>query len=160
MVWQQPEIKHGVPTKWLWTIWHPENFTLGKNTDIGAGTHIFCQCGVEIQDDVQIGGGCFIYSKSTIDNKQGKVTIKKGARVGACSVLMPGITIGENATVGACSFVIRSIPDGEIWFGTPAKRGEYVRPDRQDVLDCRGIWIDRARGNETIPTVRCLRQEY
>ena len=121
MAWTKPICRHGKPTKWLWTVWHPEGFVLGDKVDIGAGCHIFCQAGVEIQDNVQIGGGCYIYSKSTIDDKEGQVAILEGARIGAMTMIMPGVTIGKNALVGAHSFVNRDIPDGKLACGVPAK---------------------------------------
>jgi acetyltransferase-like isoleucine patch superfamily enzyme len=64
---------------------------------IGAFTHINAKHGVTIEDFVQIGSDCSIYSFSTIDEKTGPVTLKKGCRVGSHSVVMPGVTIGENA---------------------------------------------------------------
>ena len=78
-----------------------------------------------IEDDVQIGSHCSIYSISTIDGKQGKVTLKKNCKIGSHSVVMPGVTIGENAIVGACSFVNKDIPPNVVAFGVPAK---VIRP--------------------------------
>ena len=98
-----------------------DNLKLGKKTDIGAFTYINARYGVEIQEDVQIGSHCSIYSWSTIDDKTGKVTIKKNARIGSHSVIMPGVTIGENAVVGAFSFVKEDVPDNTTVFGVPAK---------------------------------------
>jgi len=98
-----------------------EDLVLGKNTDIGAFTYINAKYGVEIQENVQIGSHCSIYSWSTIDNKRGKVVIKQNAKIGAHSMVMPGITIGENAIVGAHSFVNRNVPDNSVVFGVPAK---------------------------------------
>ena len=63
-----PEIEHGVPTKWGWMVQHPENLKLGKYTDIGAFTYINAKHGVELQERVQLGSHCSIYSLSTIDN--------------------------------------------------------------------------------------------
>jgi len=122
--WKRPEIVHNVMTKWGWMVAHPENLTLGKKTDIGFGTYIGAQVGVEIRDHVQIGGGVKIYSLSTIDNKQGKITIKLNAKIGANSVVMPDVIIGANSTVGALSFVRSGtrIPENETWAGIPAKR--------------------------------------
>jgi acetyltransferase-like isoleucine patch superfamily enzyme len=108
-------------TKWNWMCQYRENFVLGKNTDIGAFTYINARYGVEIQEDGQIGSHCSIYSWSTIDGKQGKVTIKKNAKVGAHSVIMPGVTIGENAVIGACSFVNKDVPDNVVAAGVPAR---------------------------------------
>ena len=93
-----------------------------NNTDIGAFTYIQSENGVVIGKGVKIGGGCKIYSKSTIDNKKGMVVILKGACVGANSVIMPGVVIGENSIVGALSFVNKDIPANETWAGIPAKK--------------------------------------
>lgn len=98
-----------------------ENLRLGENTDIGAFTYINAKYGVEIQENVQIGSHCSIYSWSTIDDKKGKVVIKRGAKVGSHSVIMPGVTIGENAMIGAFSFVTQDVPDDTTVFGVPAK---------------------------------------
>jgi acetyltransferase-like isoleucine patch superfamily enzyme len=88
---------------------------------IGAFSYINAKHSVTIEDFVQIGSHCSIYSFSTIIEKTGPVTLKKGCRVGSHSVVMPGVTIGENAVVGAFSFVNADIPDGAVSYGVPAK---------------------------------------
>ncbi len=100
---------------------HSNNLILGKYVDIGACTYINAKNGVEIQDNVQIGSHCSIYSISTIDNKEGKVTIKKGSAIGSHSVIMPGITIRENCILGAFSFVNKDIPPNVLAYGVPVK---------------------------------------
>ena len=97
------------------------NLTLGKRTDIGAFTYINAKHGVVIEDEVQIGSHCSIYSVSTIDNKQGTVTLKKNCKIGSHSVIMPGVTVGENSVIGACSFVNKDIPANSVAYGVPAK---------------------------------------
>ena len=119
--WQYPVIEDGKPTKYNWVVQNIENFVLGKNTDIGAFTYINAKNGVVIEEDVQVGSHCSIYSVSTIDDKEGKVTLKKNCKVGSHSVVMPGVTVGENSVIGAFSFVKENIPDNCIAFGVPAK---------------------------------------
>lgn len=119
--WEYPEIEEGKPTKYNWVVQHKDNFKLGYKTDIGAFTYINAKIGVIIEDFVQIGSHCSIYSVSTIDNKEGSVTLKKNCKVGSHTVVMPGVTIGENSIVGACSFVNQDIPDNVIAFGVPTK---------------------------------------
>jgi acetyltransferase-like isoleucine patch superfamily enzyme len=119
--WRPPEFDAKGMTRWNWMCQYPENFKLGVNTDIGAFTYINAKYGVEIQENVQVGSHCSIYSWSTIDAKKGKVTIKKDAKIGSHSVIMPGVTIGENAVIGACSFVSKDVPDNTLAVGVPTK---------------------------------------
>jgi acetyltransferase-like isoleucine patch superfamily enzyme len=119
--WKKPIIKEGKPTKWNWVVRGSKNFHLGKKTDIGAFTYINATEGVVIEDNVQIGSHCSVYSISTIDNKKGKVFLKENCKIGTHSVVMPGVTIGKNSVVGAFSFVKENIPDNVVAFGVPAK---------------------------------------
>jgi acetyltransferase-like isoleucine patch superfamily enzyme len=100
---------------------HPKKFQLGNKVDIGSFTYIQAQEGVILEDYVQIGSHCSIYSVSTIDNKRGLVHLKKNSKLGSHSLVMPGVTIGENSTVGAYSFVTSDIPANVIAYGIPAK---------------------------------------
>jgi acetyltransferase-like isoleucine patch superfamily enzyme len=119
--WQYPAIDEGKPTKYNWVVQYNDKLQLGYKTDIGAFTYINAKFGVVIEDEVQIGSHCSIYSVSTVDDKQGPVTLKRRCRIGSHSVVMPGITIGENAVVGAMSFVNRDVPDNTVVAGVPAR---------------------------------------
>ena len=119
--WVKPKIKDGIPTKWNWVVKGVKNFELGPKTDIGAFTYINASEGVVVEDGAQVASHCSIYSVSTIDNKKGKVILKKNCKIGTHSVIMPGVTIGENSVVGAFSFVTKDIPDNVMAFGVPAK---------------------------------------
>ena len=92
--WQYLEIEEGKPTKYNWVVQHKNNMKLGYKTDIGAFTYINAKFGVIIEDKVQIGSHCSIYSVSTIDGKEGGVVLKKNCRIGSHSVVMPGVTVG------------------------------------------------------------------
>ena len=119
--WEYPEIEEGKLTKYNWIVQHVQGFTLGYKTDIGAFTYINAKNGVTFEDYVEIGSHCSIYSISTIDNKAGRVLLKRNCKIGSHSIVMPGITVGENSIVGACSFVNSDIPDNVIAVGVPAK---------------------------------------
>ena len=119
--WKAPEIKECELTKYNWLVQNKENLNLGYKTDIGAFTYINAKNGVTIEDEVQIGSHCSIYSISTIDDKEGEVILKKNCRIGTHSVVMPGVTIGENSIIGAFSFVTEDIEDNVVAFGVPAK---------------------------------------
>jgi acetyltransferase-like isoleucine patch superfamily enzyme len=119
--WAYPEIEEGKPNKYNWVVQHVEKLKLGYKTDIGAFTYINAKSGVIIEDLVQVGSHCSIYSVSTIDDKAGKVTLKKNCKIGSHSVVMPGVTIGENSIVGAFSFVDEDLPANVVAVGVPAK---------------------------------------
>ena len=119
--WQYPKIEEGKLTKYNWMVQNKDGLKLGFKTDIGAFTYINAKNGVIIEDFVQIGSHCSLYSVSTIDNKEGKIILKKNCKIGSHSVIMPGVTIGENAVIGAFSFVNRDVPDNVVAVGIPAK---------------------------------------
>jgi acetyltransferase-like isoleucine patch superfamily enzyme len=119
--WKAPTIKHGKMTQYNYIVQYPENLKTGKNFDIGEFTYINSEKGVKIEDYVQIGSHCSIYSHSTIDKKEGPIHLKKNCKIGTHSTIMPNVTIGTNSIVGAYSFVNKDIPDNELWVGVPAK---------------------------------------
>ena len=124
--WIKPVIKHGKLTKYNYIVQYPKKLKLGKNFDIGTFTYINCSYGVEIQDNVQIGSHCSIYSHSTIDSKKGKVVLKKNCKIGTHSTIMPNVIIGENSIIAAYSFVTKDVPKNEFWAGIPAKRKKKI----------------------------------
>jgi acetyltransferase-like isoleucine patch superfamily enzyme len=126
--WVGPRFDDMGMTQWGWRVSYRENFELGENVEIGTFTMIDAWHGVAIEDDVKIGFGCSILSNSTIDEKSGRVVLRRGCRLGSNSVVMPGVEIGENAVVGANSFVNRNVPPGEMWFGSPAKLYRKAKP--------------------------------
>lgn len=119
--WKKPIIEEGKLSKWNWMVQGVKGLVLGENTDIGAFTYINTSEGVEICDNVQIGSHCSIYSVSTIDNKKGKVVLKRNSKIGSHSLIMPSVTVGENSIVAAFSFVNKDVPDNVIVAGVPAK---------------------------------------
>lgn len=119
--WVPPTFdEHGM-TRWNWMCQHPENLKMGKYVDIGAFSYLNAKHGITIEDWVQLGSHCSVYSLSTIDNKHGTVTLKRNCRIGTHSSVMPGVTIGENSVIGAYSFVTSSIPKNTLAVGVPAK---------------------------------------
>ena len=124
--WKYPEFDEKGLTKWNWICQHNENLELGRNTDIGAFTYINAKYKVRIEEEVEIGSHCSIYSYSTIDDKKGKVVIERNVKIGTHSVIMPGVTIGENSIIGAFSFVNKSLPKNVIAHGIPVKIMRYI----------------------------------
>lgn len=116
-----PAIRNGGLPKYNWIVQTVQDFKLGYKTDIGVFPYINAKHEVIIEDNVQIGSHCSIYSVSTIDDKKGQVVLKNNCKIGSHSVVMPGITVGENSIVGAFSFVNRNVPDNVTVAGVPAR---------------------------------------
>lgn len=133
--WKIPEIKDGELTKYNWMVQHKDKLKLGYKTDIGAFTYINAKHEVVIEDYVQIGSHCSIYSTSTIDNKGGKVHLKTNCKIGSHSVVMPGVSVGENSIIGAFSFVNRDIPANVVAFGVPVKVIKEIDSDNSVISE-------------------------
>ena len=107
---------------------------IGNNVGMSNSTFV-CANKITIKNNVMIGGGCRFWdtdfhpidykirgAKEDAKNaKTAPILIKKNAFVGGGSVILKGVTIGEKSVVAAGSVVSKSIPDGEIWGGNPAK---------------------------------------
>lgn len=119
--WEYPKIEEGKLTKYNWMVQNKDGLKLGYKTDIGAFTYINAKNGVVVEDFVQIGSHCSLYSISTIDNKEGKITLKKNCKIGSHSVIMPGVTIGGNSIIGAFSYVNKDVPENVVATGVPIK---------------------------------------
>ena len=119
--WKYPEIENGKPTKYNWIVQNLDGLKLGFKTDIGAFSYINAKKGVIIENEVQIGSHCSIYSISTIDDTAGKVVLKENCKIGSHPTILPGVTIGRNSIIGANSLVNKDIPSNVIAFGVPAK---------------------------------------
>ncbi len=131
IAWTFPTIDEGKPTEYNWIVQHIDHFKLGYKTDIGAFSYINALYGVTIEDFVQIGSHCSLYSVSTIDDKYGPVLLKKNCRIGTHSVIMPGVTVGENSRIGAFSFVTSDIPENVLAYGVPAQVIRSLTPEER-----------------------------
>jgi len=100
--------------------------TIGARTRIQANAYITAYSTLE--EDVFVAP-CVV---TTNDNYMGRTeerlallkgpTIRRGARIGAGAVLLPGIEIGEEAFVGAGAVVLRDVPPRAVVVGNPARR--------------------------------------
>lgn len=69
--------------------------------------------------------------------KYGKIIIGNNVFIGAKSTIMPGVRIGNRCVVGAGSIVTKSIPDGYVVAGIPAKvimtTEEYAKKSKDNM---------------------------
>lgn len=119
--WKRPKFDKDGYTIYGWRCQHSGNLLLGTDVDVGCYTYMNAKFGITLEDNVQIGSHCSLYSISTEDNKEGSVTIGENTTVGTHSTVMPGVTIGKNTIIGAYSFVSKDIPDSVLAYGIPCK---------------------------------------
>jgi UDP-2-acetamido-3-amino-2,3-dideoxy-glucuronate N-acetyltransferase len=138
-----------------------ENVTIGRGTIVGRGVTVenFCSigrfCKLEsecyicaystLEDRVFIAPGVVTSNDNYVGRTQERfkhfkgVTVRRGGRIGAGSVTLPGIVIGEDALVGAGSVVTRDVPARKVVIGTPARERREVPVEQ--LLENQG-WVD------------------
>jgi acetyltransferase-like isoleucine patch superfamily enzyme len=87
--------------------------------------------GVKIEDDVFVGPHVTFsndpYPRSfSTDWKIVPTVVKKGASIGAGSVVLCGVTINNYAMIGAGSVVTKDVPPHALAYGNPAKIRGFV----------------------------------
>jgi acetyltransferase-like isoleucine patch superfamily enzyme len=119
-----------------------ENNSIGNNVSIGTGSCI--EYSINIQDNVRIHSQVFIPEYSTLEescwvgpnvvftnakyprsknvkhNLKGPI-IKKNAKIGANSTILPGKVIGQDSLIGAGTVVVSDVPPGKVIIGNPGR---------------------------------------
>lgn len=120
-----------------------ERVAVGEQTILGKGVTVECDCTIGARCKLQTGAYITAYSVieddcfigpgvvTSNDNYAGRgkarfaafkgVTVKKGGRIGAGAVILPGKVIGEDGFAAAGSVVTRDVPAGVIVTGNPAR---------------------------------------
>jgi sugar O-acyltransferase (sialic acid O-acetyltransferase NeuD family) len=97
---------------------------------VAVGRHVAVMPGVVLTHDDVIEDFATLAAGVLVG---GGVSVRTGAYVGSGARVRENLAIGEWSLVGMGSLVTRSLPDHEVWFGSPARpQGKVVVPD--DVL--------------------------
>ena len=94
--------------------------SVGDRVSIQTACHI--TRGVVIEDDVFIGPGVITLNDPLMSGEIQPPRIRKGAKVGGGSVILPAVVIGEGAMIGAGSVVRRDVPPGATVIGDAVRR--------------------------------------
>jgi len=119
-----------------------ENCNLGQNVVVGSGAVIGKGCkiqnNVSLYDRVELEDFVFCGPSMVFTNvmnprahisrkKEYRPTlIRKGATIGANSVIVCGNTIGRYAFIGSGATVTRDVPDFALMYGNPARRQGWM----------------------------------
>lgn len=112
--------------------WTPgPSILIGHRTFIGRGTEFNIQGRIEIGDDCLIASGCVFVdhdhgkdpekSMNTQPNEIKPISIGNNVWIGTRCIVLKGVSIGDGSIVAAGSVVTKSISQGELWGGVPAK---------------------------------------
>lgn len=100
--------------------------------DVVIGDNVTVKCGVQLWNGIAIENDVFIGPNVTFCNDRypvskneqfnlERITIRRGASIGANATILPGITIGACAIVGAGAVVTKDVKAGTTVLGNPAK---------------------------------------
>ena len=139
-----------------------EDVTIGEGTIIGRGATI--ENKVKIGKKTKIESNAYITAFSSVgdycfvapcvvfsnDNYLGRTeerkkhfkgpTLKKGARIGAGAVLLPGVIIGEDALVAAGAVVTKNVAPRITVVGAPAR--EWRSVPKEQLIENQTFYLD------------------
>ena len=98
------------------------NCKIGNNVSVQTNAYITAYTTVE--DDVFMGP-CSVTTNDKYMKAGAKLKgalLKKGARLGANSTILPGIVVGEDVIVGSGAVVTHNVPDNVTVAGNPARQ--------------------------------------
>ncbi|WP_268035012.1 acyltransferase [Algoriphagus sp. PAP.12] len=102
---------------------------IGDRVTVKSGVYLWD--GLTVEDDVFIGPNVTFTNDKYPRSKQypeefQRTVIKKGASIGAASVILGGCIIGENSMIAAGSLITKDVPANALVMGRPAQIVRYL----------------------------------
>ena len=105
--------------------------------DVMIGDRVTIKCGVQVWDGMTIADDVFVGPNVTFTNDVSprsrkppaafeRMTIDRGASVGANATVLPGLTIGRSALIAAGSVVTKDVLAYSVVMGVPAKHVGWI----------------------------------
>ncbi|MBS0659720.1 MAG: acyltransferase [Verrucomicrobia bacterium] len=120
-----------------YSIYSPEQLTLGDDVIINAFCQIFAGAGVTIGDGTLISSHCAIssvthplqhparkgvlYSPDPAESLHRPVVLGRNVWLGMGVIVLPGVTVGDHAVLGAGAVVTADVPARAVVTGVPAR---------------------------------------
>ena len=105
--------------------------SLGYRSVIGYGSFLQAKGDITIGDNSLLGPHCSYFASSHTTKRgynvrdlpflRGKITIKDNVWIGSNCTINKDIVLNNGCVIGANSFVNKSVPEWEVWGGTPVK---------------------------------------
>ncbi|MBU6288017.1 MAG: acetyltransferase [Chloroflexi bacterium] len=135
-----------------------EDAAIGERSVVGTGavvefgaaigarvlvqTRAYVTAHVVIEDDAFLGPGVtttndrrMLWRRAGANQELAGPVFRRGCRVGAGAVVLPGIEVGERAFVGAGAVVTRDVPALALVVGNPARIVRILGADEDPLLD-------------------------
>jgi sugar O-acyltransferase (sialic acid O-acetyltransferase NeuD family) len=123
------------------TVIHP-TASVGRTCQVGAGSVLLAH--VDLTADVAVGRHVAVMPQVVLTHDSrvgdwatlatgvrvgGGCRVAEGAYIGSGACVREGVTIGARAMIGMGSVVVSDVPEGRLWFGSPARdRGPAPLP--------------------------------
>lgn len=108
-------------------VWLPSNLTVGVGACLGPGVEVYNVAKVVLCERALVSQRTYICTASHDYERTGfpligaEVIIEKGAWISAECFIGPGLRIGANSVIYARSVVVKTVLDGQVMAGNPAK---------------------------------------